>query len=97
MNQSRHHVTPEQKAEIVRRHVTGKVPISNLADEIGLQPTQIHNWVKLVLDQAVKAFHLGLDDRHASSRPRIGRSSSSKPSSFRSTRSSLNSWKIASS
>ena len=34
----------------------GKEPISNLADEFGLQPTQIHTWVKQVLDQAEKAF-----------------------------------------
>ena len=59
MNQSRRHFTAEQKAEIVRRHLAGKEPVSNLADEFGLQPSQIHNWVKLVLDQAEKAFQHG--------------------------------------
>jgi transposase-like protein len=33
---------PEQKAEIVRRHLAGKEQVSNLADEFHLQPTQIH-------------------------------------------------------
>jgi transposase-like protein len=59
MNQTRGHFTPEQKAQIVRRHLSGKEPISDLADEFGLQPSQIHNWVKLVLDQAQKAFQHG--------------------------------------
>jgi|HubBroStandDraft_4_1064222.scaffolds.fasta_scaffold1399011_1 transposase len=56
MNQARRHFTPDQKAEIVRRHLIGKEPVSNLADEFGLQPSQIHNWVKQVLDQAPRAF-----------------------------------------
>jgi transposase-like protein len=59
MNQTRRHYTPEQKAQIVRRHVVGKEPVSDLADELGLQPTQIHNWVKQVLDQADTAFKSG--------------------------------------
>jgi transposase len=56
MSQTRRHFTPDQKAQIVRRHLSGKEPISNLADEFGLQPTQIHTWVKQVLDQAEHAF-----------------------------------------
>lgn len=59
MSQNRRHFTPDQKAQIVRRHLCGKEPVSNLADEFGLQPSQIHNWVKLVLDQAEKAFQQG--------------------------------------
>jgi transposase-like protein len=56
MSQTRRHFTPDQKAQIVRRHLSGKEPISNLADNFGLQPTQIHTWVKQVLDQAERAF-----------------------------------------
>ncbi len=54
--QTRRHFTPAQKADIVRRHLCSKEPVSNLADEFGLQPTQIHNWVKQILDQAESAF-----------------------------------------
>jgi transposase-like protein len=46
----------EQKARVVRRHLADKVPVSDLADEFGVQPSQIHTWVKQVLDQAEKAF-----------------------------------------
>ena len=46
----------EKKAQIVRRHLADKAPVSDLADEFGVQPSQIHMWVKQVLDQAEKAF-----------------------------------------
>ena len=46
----------EKKALIVRRHLADKVPVSDLADEFGVQPSQIHTWVKQVLEQAEKAF-----------------------------------------
>jgi transposase len=56
MSQTRRHFTAEQKAEIVRRHLAGKEAVSDLADELGLQPSLIHNWVNQVLAQAEQAF-----------------------------------------
>lgn len=58
MNESkkRRYFTAAQKAETVRRHLSGKTPVSDLADELGVQPSQIHLWVKQLLDQADKAF-----------------------------------------
>ena len=56
MSKSRTHFTPPQTAAIVRRHWAGKEPVSNLADEFNVQPTQIHTWIKQVLDQAERAF-----------------------------------------
>jgi transposase-like protein len=55
-NGTRRQFTPPQKAEIVRRHLVGKVAVSALADELKIQPSQIHGWVKQVLDQAEMAF-----------------------------------------
>jgi len=46
----------ERKAEVVLRHLSGKEAVSDLADELQVQPTQIHLWVKQVLDQAEAAF-----------------------------------------
>lgn len=65
MNRTRRHFTAEQKAEVVRRHLGGKQPVSDLADELGVQPSQIHLWVKLVLDQATKAFERSNGARRA--------------------------------
>ncbi len=48
MNKTRRHFTGEQKAQIVRRHLGGKEPVSKLADEFEVQPSQIPLWVKLV-------------------------------------------------
>ena len=56
MSQKRRHFSADQKAAVVRRHLGGKEAVSDLADELGVQPSQIHTWVKQVLDQAEKAF-----------------------------------------
>src|SRR5688572_29000357 len=56
MSRTRRHFSAEQKADIVRRHLAGKEPISNLADEFGLQPSLIHGWVNQVLAQAERVF-----------------------------------------
>lgn len=55
-SKSRRRFGAEMKARIVRRHLADKTPVSDLADEFGVQPSQIHGWVKQVLDQAEKAF-----------------------------------------
>lgn len=56
MSKTRRQFSDTVKAETVRRHVAGKVPVSDLADELGVQPSLIHMWVKQVLDQAEKTF-----------------------------------------
>ena len=56
MSRPRRNFTAEQKAEIVRRHVAGKEPVSKLAEELQVQPTLIHAWVNQVLTQAARAF-----------------------------------------
>jgi transposase-like protein len=56
MTKSRRKFTAEQKAAIVRRHLKGKEPISSIAEELSIQPTQIHQWVAMVVDHAEKAF-----------------------------------------
>jgi transposase-like protein len=63
MSGRRRHFTAEQKADVVRRHVSGKEAVSDLADEFGIQPSQIHAWVKQVLEQAEAAFQRKLGGR----------------------------------
>lgn len=53
---TRRHFSAEQKAAVVRRHLGEREPISKLAEELGVQPSLIHNWVNQVLAQAEKAF-----------------------------------------
>ena len=56
MSKSRRHFSDEFKANVVRRHLEDKVPVSDLAAELEVQPSLIHLWIKQVLDQAEKAF-----------------------------------------
>ena len=56
MSTNRRKFTPQQKADIVRRHVKDKVPVSTLAEELSVQPTLIYQWVAMVLEQADRAF-----------------------------------------
>jgi transposase len=56
MARSRRQFGKDVKAQIVRRHLAGKEPVSQLAEEFGVQPSQIHLWVNLVLTQAEQAF-----------------------------------------
>jgi transposase-like protein len=52
MSSSRHRFSREHKAQVVRRHLANKESISSLAEEFGLQPSQIHLWVNTLLAQA---------------------------------------------
>lgn len=56
MSRARRHFSAEQKAQIIRRHLAGKEPVSRLADELQIQPGLIHLWVNQVLTQAERAF-----------------------------------------
>lgn len=62
MSQQRRRFTPELKAQIVRRHLSGKEPVSKLAEEFQIQPGQIHNWVNQALAQLEKAFDRSADN-----------------------------------
>jgi transposase-like protein len=56
MSASRRKFKSEQKAAIVRRHLKGKESISSIAEELSIQPTQIHQWVAMALEQLERAF-----------------------------------------
>lgn len=66
MTKSRRKFTAEQKAVIVRRHLKGKEPISTIAEELSIQPTQIHQWVAMALDQLERAFEKNAKSEKAS-------------------------------
>jgi transposase len=68
MTSSRRKFTSEQKASIVRRHLKGKEPISSIAEELLIQPTQIHQWVAMALDRVELAFEKTAKSDKASQR-----------------------------
>ena len=56
MSQKRRKFSSEQKADAVRRHLWDNVPVSDLAKELQVQPTQIHQWVQQVRLQMQQFF-----------------------------------------
>ena len=48
--QKRNHRAPAQKAAIVRRHMIDKVPVSDLCDEYGIQPSVFYSWQRQVVE-----------------------------------------------
>ena len=47
MRKERKHYTAEEKVAILRRHLLDKVPVSDLCEELGLQPTVFYRWQKI--------------------------------------------------
>jgi len=56
MTRKRRSFTASQKAEAVRKHLKERIPVSQIADEMNVQPTMIHNWVNTALAQVEHAF-----------------------------------------
>jgi len=56
MKKQRKHYTPEDKVAILRRHLVEHVPISELCDKHGLQPTVFYRWQKEFFENGAAAF-----------------------------------------
>ena len=52
----RRRFAPGEKVAIVRRHLLEQVPVSNLCDEYGIQPTMFYRWQKQLFENAATAF-----------------------------------------
>ena len=55
----RRRYTPEQKAAILRRHIADKVPVSDLCDEYGIQPSVFYVWQRQLLENLSLALQNG--------------------------------------
>jgi len=51
--------SPSQKVAILRRHLIDKVPVSDLCDELQLNPNQFYLWQKTFFEQGAAAFERG--------------------------------------
>src|SRR5262249_6196119 len=56
MTQSRRHFTAQEKVAILRRHLLEKTPISDLCDQLGLNPTLFYRWQKEFFENGAAAF-----------------------------------------
>jgi transposase-like protein len=56
MTPSRRHFTAQEKVAILRRHLLEKTPISDLCDQLGLNPTLFYRWQKEFFENGHAAF-----------------------------------------
>jgi transposase len=56
MRKERKHYTAEEKVAILRRYLVDKVPVSDLCEELGLQPTVFYRWQKEFFENGASAF-----------------------------------------
>ena len=52
----RKNYTAEEKVSILRRHYIDRVAISDLCEELGLQPTVFYRWQKQFFENGAAAF-----------------------------------------
>src|SRR3974377_186502 len=71
MKKRRKHYTPEEKVAILRRHLVEGVPISDLCDESGLQPTVFYRWQKELFENGAAAFQQRGRTNHQPEQERI--------------------------
>jgi len=48
--------TAAQKVAIVRQHLLEDMPVSQLCEQHGIQPSQFYTWQKQLFEQGAKAF-----------------------------------------
>ena len=56
MANKRRTFSADEKVSILRRHLVDKVPVSNLRDEYGLNPTVFYRWQKEFFENGTAAF-----------------------------------------
>ena|SRR5688500_4895955 len=71
MKKQRKHYSPEEKVAILRRHLLEKEPISELCDEVGLQPTVFYRWQKEFFENGAAAFEQRARPTHSAEQERI--------------------------
>jgi transposase len=69
MSQKRKRLSGTEKIAIVKRYLVDRVPISDLCDQHGIQPSQIYRWQAAVFEHGADAFDLkrGRNGRSAES------------------------------
>lgn len=56
MNRQRKQVAAAEKLAILKRYLVEKVPISDLCDQYGLQPSQVYYWQSQLFEQGMLVF-----------------------------------------
>jgi transposase len=71
MKKQRKHYAAEEKVAILRRHLVEQVPVSELCDKQGLQPTVFYRWQKEFFENGAAAFQQKARPTHSAEQERI--------------------------
>jgi transposase-like protein len=71
LKKQRKNYTAEEKVAILRRHLLEKLPVSDLCDELGLQPTVLYRWQKELFENGAAAFQQKTRPNHHAEQERI--------------------------
>lgn len=56
MEKQRKHLAAADKVKLLRRHLVEKVPVSQVCEEAGIQPTQFYRWQQIFFENGTAAF-----------------------------------------
>ena len=56
MNKKRKRYNSQEKITILRKHLLEGVPVSDVCDEYGIQPSVFYRWQKLLFEQGGQVF-----------------------------------------
>ena len=56
MSKHRKRFSPQEKIRLLRRHLVEKVPVSQVCEEVGIQPTQFYRWQQTFFENGAAAF-----------------------------------------
>ncbi len=56
MGKQRKHWTAAEKVKLLRQHLVEKVPVSQVCEEAGVQPTQFYKWQQIFFENGAAAF-----------------------------------------
>lgn len=71
MAKKRRAFSGEEKVSILRRHLVDKIPVSDLCDEYGLNPTVFYRWQKEFFENGAAAFERRSDGRERKLQDRV--------------------------
>jgi transposase len=54
--EQRKYLSPQEKTALLREHLINKVPVSDLCDKHGIQPTLFYRWQKVVFEGMASLF-----------------------------------------
>ena len=71
MNKTRRTFSAEEKVRVLRQHLVEKVPVSEVCDRHGLNPTVFYRWQKQFFEHGAAAFARRGDGRQRKLQARV--------------------------